>query len=88
MSETLLIRFPPPKKNMPLPKSHIAPIGEMPLPLNVILKALNCPFALKEDFFWGKPTNISITFVCQLFPIMLKCFIKILRADHEIYKIA
>ena len=40
-----------------------------------ILKALNCPLAPKEDFL-GKLTNIIVTFVYQLFSIMLKCFIK------------
>ena len=56
-------------------KFHIAPIREMLLPLNAILKALNCPFASKDDFL-GKLINISTTFAYQLFSIMLKCFIK------------
>ena len=63
-----------PNKKIPPAKFLIAPFGEMPLPLNAISKALNCLFAL-SDRFLGKPTN-SITFVYQLFSIMLKCFIK------------
>ena len=75
LSGTLLVRFPPPNKNMPPAKFHTAPIGEILLPLNAILKALNCPFAPKEEFL-GKLINISITFVYQLLSIMLKGFIK------------
>ena len=45
-------------KNMPPAKFLIASIKEMPLPLVSFQKTLNCPFALKEDFF-RKLTNIS-----------------------------
>ena len=63
------------QQKMPPAKCPIAPIGEMPLPLNTISKTLNCPFVSKEDFL-GKLTNISIIFVYLLFSIMPKCFIK------------
>ena len=56
-------------------KFAIAPNGEIPLSRNAILKTLNCPFTPKEDFL-EKLTNISITFVYLLFPIMLRCFSK------------
>ena len=68
MSEALLVRFPPLNKNIPPAKFHIVSIGEMLLPLNAILEALNCSFAPKEDFS-GKLTNISINFVYQFFSI-------------------
>ena len=44
-------------------KFFIAPFGDKALPLNLISKLMNFPFAQKEDF-WRKLTNISITFVC------------------------
>ena len=51
------------QQKISLAKFLIAPIGEKALPLNVISKSMNFPFAQKEDFL-GKLNNISITFVC------------------------
>ena len=70
-----------------LPDCHsikkILPLQNFPLPhwgnssylLTLFGKIPNCPFAPKENL-GGKLTNVSITFVYLLCPIMLKCFRK------------
>ena len=69
----------PPNKSTPQNLS-LPQIGRSPLYRNTIWKTLNCPFTSNEDFL-EKRANISINFVCLLFPIMVKCFSKkILRA--------
>ena len=55
--------IPTTEKKIQVAKFPIAPTGGKTLPLNVISKSMNFPFAQKEDFL-GKLTNISITFVC------------------------
>ena len=47
------------QQKISLTKFPIAPTGDKALPLNVISKSMNFPFARKEDF-WGKLTSISI----------------------------
>ena len=51
------------QEKIPLAKFLIFRTGKKALPLNVISKSKNFPFAQKEHFL-GKLPNISITFVC------------------------
>ena len=51
------------QEKISLAKFLIFPTGEKALPLNLVSKSKNFPFAQKEDFL-GKLPNISITFDC------------------------
>ena len=55
--------IPTTQQKTPLAKFSIALTRQKALPLNVISKSMNFPFAQKDDFL-GKLTNISITFAC------------------------